>query len=104
MMEKTVVLSVLLLSVFSLSMTSSVNAADKAKKTAEDTEEKESPKETAKDSGDAGSNFRCEKMRDATLTKLKEKLLSNCNLNKPFSITSSETLESTYTYCCNGKN
>ena len=91
-LNKILIVSTLCLTLVSLTATHSVRAADKAKKAAEDTEEKESP--------DAGANFRCEKMRDGTLTKLKDKLVTNCNLNKPFSFAASDTLETSYTYCC----
>ena len=91
-MNKVLLVSTLGLALISVWATPSVRAAEKAKKASDETEEKESP--------DAGANFRCEKMRDGTLAKLKEKLVSNCNLNKPFSFSAAETLEVTYTYCC----
>jgi hypothetical protein len=46
-------------------------------------------------------SFRCEKIRSQKLTDLKEKMLENCNLNKPFSSSVSVFAgEDTYLYCC----
>lgn len=46
-------------------------------------------------------NFRCEKFREGGLVELKNKMLENCDLNRPYS--SSLTIfaaEETYLYCC----
>jgi len=49
-------------------------------------------------------NFRCEKFREGGLTALKNKMLENCDLSRPY--TSSLTVfaaEETYLYCCHKK-
>lgn len=68
-------------------------------------EEKETSKEIPpKVSSEIGSRFRCERNRGATLAVLKEKLVTNCNLDKPFSMSGTDTLlDGAYTYCCHIK-
>ena len=58
-------------------------------------------KSSSKNKTDSGS-FRCEKMRGATLGEFKAKMLENCNLDKPFSMSTSESIsgKETYTFCC----
>ena len=49
-------------------------------------------------------NFRCEKFREGGLVELKNKMMENCDLNRPYS--SSLTIfaaEETYLYCCHKK-
>ncbi len=49
-------------------------------------------------------DFRCERMTGMSLSEFKEKLVENCNLNKPFSSSLSSMLnEVTYFYCCQKK-
>jgi hypothetical protein len=48
--------------------------------------------------------FRCEKMTGAqTLADLKEKLVGNCDLMKPFSISQGDPLNPAMIYCCHLK-
>lgn len=49
-------------------------------------------------------SFRCESARNIKLTDLKERLLKNCNLEKPFAITQTDiAVDSKYTFCCHIK-
>lgn len=53
----------------------------------------------------SADHFRCEKFRDGGLVELKNKMVENCDLNRPYS--SSLTIfaaEETYLYCCHKKN
>ena len=55
---------------------------------------------TEEKSEDQTSSFRCEKL-GGTLTELKQKMLSNCDLNRPFSSSLSRAMgEDFYLYCC----
>ena len=48
--------------------------------------------------------FTCVKSRNIKLAELKEKLTTTCNLNKPFSIASTDIgVDTSYTYCCHSK-
>lgn len=48
--------------------------------------------------------FMCRRLMGTELTKLKSSMLDDCNLSKPFSLTTSNIpLESGYTYCCHKK-
>jgi len=48
--------------------------------------------------------FRCEKYNESGMAALKLKLIENCNLDKPFSLTSASDLGSGgYAYCCHLK-
>ena len=54
--------------------------------------------------GNSDQSFTCVKSRDITLADLKKKLTATCNLDKPFSITATDTgLNSSYTFCCHAK-
>lgn len=49
-------------------------------------------------------NFRCEKFRDGGLVELKNKMMENCDLNRPYSSSLSIfAAEETYHYCCHKK-
>ncbi len=105
--------SILTVSVF-LSFASSVYSAEKKAapkaKSAPAATATEAPAEAAaaepatETAADATDNFRCEKMRDAKLADLKEKMVTYCNLKLPFSIAGGDfALNSSYTYCCTKK-
>lgn len=50
------------------------------------------------------SDFRCERFMGRELSRLKTRLLENCDLNKPFSSSLSVfTGEDTFLYCCHTK-
>jgi hypothetical protein len=50
---------------------------------------------------DDKKSFRCETMRGHTLKSFKEKMLENCDLNKPFSASMTAIVQDeTYLYCC----
>ena len=54
--------------------------------------------------GNPDQSFTCVKSRDITLADLKKKLTTTCNLDKPFSISATDTgLNSSYTFCCHAK-
>lgn len=46
--------------------------------------------------------FRCVRMKTSSIADLKARLVTECNLSKPFSFSGSESLtaETTYTFCC----
>jgi len=46
--------------------------------------------------------FRCVRMRSSSIADLKARLVTECNLSKPFAFSNSEMLssEATYTFCC----
>ncbi len=46
--------------------------------------------------------FRCVRMTTSSIADLKARMITECNLSKPFSFTGSETLtsDSIYTFCC----
>ena len=49
-------------------------------------------------------SFRCERMQDANLSALKDKLLLTCDLDRPYSIAATDNISSrTFTYCCHLK-
>jgi hypothetical protein len=49
----------------------------------------------------AYDDIRCEKLSGMKLTEFKEKLVENCNLNKPFSTSMTRVInEDIYLYCC----
>ena len=51
-----------------------------------------------------GDKFRCEKVHGLKLAEFKEKLVTSCNLEKPFSTSLSEVVaDQTYLYCCHTK-
>lgn len=50
-------------------------------------------------------SFRCETIHDAKLSDFKEKLISTCNLDKPFSFTQSGIgIDASFTFCCHRLN
>lgn len=50
------------------------------------------------------SDIRCEKLTATTLADFKASLVTNCNLNKPFSSSLSKVLnDEIYFYCCHKK-
>jgi len=52
----------------------------------------------------SGGKFRCEKVHGVKLAEFKEKLVSSCDLDKPFSTSLSEVVaDQTYLYCCHTK-
>lgn len=52
-----------------------------------------------------GDNFRCEQFPADGLSELKERLLSKCNLEKPFSSSYTKFLDGNYyMFCCHKKN
>lgn len=49
-------------------------------------------------------DMRCEKLTATTLADFKASLVTNCNLNKPFSTSLSKVLsDEVYFYCCHKK-
>lgn len=52
---------------------------------------------------DSGNFFRCESNRGLRLAEIKEKLVENCNLDKPFALSEGGTIDPTFTYCCHKK-
>ena len=49
----------------------------------------------------SNEDFRCEKLLGHTLAEFKQKLVDNCDLNKPFSSSMAKLLnEESYMYCC----
>lgn len=79
------------IAICALAFTSSVEAQEKVKK-------------AGKASGSSiADTFRCEKMRNKPLRELKASLVENCNLNKPFSFSTTDIgVDSDMTYCCHG--
>ncbi len=67
-------------------------------------EAQEKVKKSAKTSGTSiADTFRCEKMRNKSLKDLKAKLVENCDLDKPFSFSTTDIgVDSDMTYCCHG--
>jgi hypothetical protein len=60
--------------------------------------------ETTKDSKDLNDNFMCRRVMGTDLKKLKELLIQECDLNKPFAKSWGKLgLENGYTYCCHKK-
>jgi len=59
-------------------------------------------KSPTKPSSKSEPSFMCKRMRDAKLADLKESLMDECNLNKPFSIgtDSGTSIQDVYTFCC----
>ena len=46
-------------------------------------------------------SFRCERMRNKKLKEIKAQLVANCNLDKPFSISTTDiAVDTDATYCC----
>lgn len=46
-------------------------------------------------------SFTCVKIKEASLADAKQKLITTCNLDKPFSMSNSDNgLSSSFTFCC----
>jgi len=61
--------------------------------------------DTKAKSSEVESSFMCKRMRDAKLAALKKSLVTDCDLNKPFSIGETDIgVNSAYTFCCHSAN
>lgn|GEM_PF-4267114 len=66
----------------------------------------EGKRESASKGGSTDSErFRCQKFEARTLSTLKEKMLNDCDLNKPFSSNVSKGIagDDLYMFCCHTK-
>ncbi len=66
-------------------------------------EEKTSTAKVEQQATDLTDTFRYERFRSHDLKELKTKLISNCNLNKPFSSSLSSVTSEDFMYCCHTK-